>query len=98
MYYESLLPNQRQLIFDCGFDEIMTLRENLETARQLMDCIGKNRMHRSPFSLQLSNINAQASFPQQQKLCYNAWILCNTDAESECSLNSVYFCDLFETG
>lgn len=49
-----------KLIFDCSFDQHMTLRESTATATQLMQCFGINRKHREPFDLHFCNVNFNA--------------------------------------
>lgn len=45
------------LIFDCGYSQEMTIRENGEAAKQLALCFGINRSHGEPFALHFCGLD-----------------------------------------
>lgn len=52
MYNNRLIQAIRfgqKLIIDCGFDENMTKRENINAAKQLMLLFAENRFHKGIF-------------------------------------------------
>lgn len=46
-----------KLVFDCSYDEYMTVKEANNTAKQLSFCFSTNRKHRKPFNLHMCNIS-----------------------------------------
>ncbi|KAL1490251.1 hypothetical protein ABEB36_012978 [Hypothenemus hampei] len=46
----------QKLVIDCGYDENMTKRENLNTAKQLMLSFADNRIHKDPFDIHFLNM------------------------------------------
>lgn len=46
-----------KLVFDCSYDEHMTLHESKDAGRQLSYCFGDNRRHVRPFDLHMCNID-----------------------------------------
>lgn len=49
----------QKLVIDCGYEQNMTKRENLNTAKQLMLLFADNRVHIDPFDLHFCNINPE---------------------------------------
>lgn len=50
-----MILNKSKIIYDLGFYNEMTARENLEAARQLTFIVGNNRRHKSPFVMHFCN-------------------------------------------
>lgn len=46
-----------KLVFDCSYDEFMTLGEAKSTSKQLSLCFASNRKHKRPYDLHMCNIN-----------------------------------------
>lgn len=58
MYNNKLMQAMQfgqKIVIDCGYDENMTKRENINCAKQLMFCFAENRIHNDPFDIHFSN-------------------------------------------
>ncbi|XP_044759816.1 mitochondrial ribonuclease P protein 1 homolog [Coccinella septempunctata] len=71
--YNSKLINAmrfgQKLVFDCGFHEKMTDRENSNCAKQLMLLFGENRIHDDPYDLHLCNFDKSSELGENLKSC-----------------------------
>lgn len=61
--------NDPKLIFDCGYADDMSYRENTEAANQLAYCFALNRSHQTPFVLHFSNMNFQSLLWKKLRNC-----------------------------
>lgn len=58
----AILTNEPNLIFDCGFNDIMAKREQINTAKQLGSVIRVNRTCDQPFVLHFCNLVKGSDF------------------------------------
>lgn len=54
--FRQMIVNGPKMVLDCGFDREMSSRENLETAKQLVQIFSNNRRHKVPFVLHFCNL------------------------------------------
>ncbi|XP_034243527.1 tRNA methyltransferase 10 homolog C-like isoform X2 [Thrips palmi] len=64
---QGLLFGQ-QIVFDCAFDDYMTLIEIKTTAKHLNDCIRHNRRSLRPFGLNFCNVESNGKLLRHLKL------------------------------
>lgn len=55
-----------KLVFDCSYDEYMSIGEAKDTGKQLSLCFASNRKHKRPYDLHLCNIRSDG--PTMQTL------------------------------
>ncbi|XP_055312131.1 mitochondrial ribonuclease P protein 1 homolog [Sitodiplosis mosellana] len=55
--HRALLLNEPPLVFDCGFQDVMSKYEIRDAARQLKYAFSENRLDRRPFVMHLCNMN-----------------------------------------
>lgn len=60
----AIFSGEPNLIFDCGFNDTMSLREQKNTAKQLRDVIAVNRNAYQPFVLNFCNLAKESQFWQ----------------------------------
>lgn len=58
----AIMSNEPNIIFDCGFNETMSAREQMNTAKQLSSVLQENRSCSQPFVLHFCNLLKGSEF------------------------------------
>lgn len=80
-----------QLIFDCSYDQYMTIHEAKNTGKQLSFCFAANRKHVKPYDIHMCNVDCNG--PTMQGL--QKWIPTMYNKSFPLQLHEKCFTELF---